>query len=55
MIHGIAGQTDVVETVVDKESDTGEGQADTKHVLGKHVINCMLVGRTHYQMVPGHS
>ena len=38
VIHGIAGQTDVVETVVDKESDKGEGQTDTKYMLGEHVI-----------------
>ena len=44
IIYGIAGQTDLAETVVDKESDTGEGQTDTKYKLGKHVIAYWLGG-----------
>ena len=38
IIHVIAGRTDVVETVVDKENDTEEGQTYTKCMLGEHVI-----------------
>ena len=44
IIHGIAGQTDVIETVVDKESYTQEGQTDTKYMLQQHVIACCLEG-----------
>ena len=28
-MHGITGQTDVTERLVDKENDTGGGQTDT--------------------------
>ena len=44
IIHSIAGQTDVIETVVDKESYTQEGQTDTKYMLQQHVIAGCLEG-----------
>ena len=44
IIHGIAGQTDAIETVVDKESYTQEGQTDTKYMLQQHVIAGCLEG-----------
>lgn len=42
--HGKARRMDVVETVVDKESVTGERQTFNKYMLGEHVIAYQLEG-----------
>ena len=43
-MHGTAGQTDVVETVVNKEIGTGKKQTDNKYMLGEHVVVYWLEG-----------
>ena len=52
-MHGIAGQIDMIGTVVDKENDTVWGQTDDKSMLGELVLPNWLEG--HYQMVQWHS
>lgn len=44
IMHGMAGQTDVVGTVVDKEDDTRLGQTDDKSILGELVLLNWLEG-----------
>ena len=43
-IHGITGRTDVVKTVNDTESDTGERKTDSKYIFGEHVTAYWLKG-----------
>lgn len=44
IMHGIAGQIDMIGTVVDKENDTGWGQTDDKSMLGELVLPNWLEG-----------